>query len=500
MKTTKKPCHKKIALISSEAVPWAKTGGLGDMVGSLGRHLSGLGHGVILILPKYRWISPAALRPRGTLTLSMADKVQPVTLWEGGAPEGGLVLFLDMPAFFGRPSLYGDGIKDYPDNAERFAAFSLGSLEALKSLNIRPDVLHANDWQGALVPFLLKTTYARDPFFQDARSVLTLHNLGYQGLFPREVLRRTGLDERFFTPRLLEFHGLVNFLKAGIVAADGLTTVSPAYAREILTPEFGCGLEGVLRERDGALAGILNGIDTGTWNSAADPHIAAPYATGNLEGKDVCKRSLQRELGLPELGDVPLLAVIGRLVPQKGIDLAIQVAENPDTPEAQWVFLGRGDPALEESLRRLAAGRPDRVAVRTVFDSPLSHRITAGADLLLMPSRYEPCGYNQMYAQRYGTIPVVRSVGGLRDTVDDCEGDHGTGFVFEGATADALAAAIERAIAWFRRPGDWKRLQRRAMSRDFSWDLPAGAYETLYEKTLAAPPRPLLDGEFSKTS
>lgn len=500
MKTAKVPSHKKVALISSEAVPWAKTGGLGDMAGSLAVHLSGLGHGVFLILPKYRWISPAALRPRGTFAVSRVDEDQPVTLWEGDAPKGGRVFFLDMPAFFDRPSLYGDGINDYRDNAARFAAFSRGCLEALKALDIRPDILHANDWQGALVPFLLKTEYARDPFFQNARSVLTLHNLGYQGLFPREDLSSAGLEERFFDPRLLEFHGRINFLKAGILAADAITTVSPAYAREILTPEFGCGLEGVLQERDGTLAGLLNGIDTREWDPAADPHIAAAYTAENPEGKKLCKRALQRELGLPELGDVPLLSLIGRLVPQKGIDLAIRAAENPDAPRAQWVFLGQGDPSLEESLRRLAASHPDRVAVRTAFDLPLSHRITAGADILLMPSRYEPCGYNQMYAQRYGTVPVVRSVGGLRDTVDDCEGDHGTGFVFEGATAGALAAAIERALAWFRRPVAWKSLQRRAMARDFSWGRSAGAYEALYEKTLAAPPRPLLDGEFSKGS
>jgi len=448
-----------IALVSSEIAPFAKTGGLGDMVGSLGPALKSMGMDPMFILPRYRNVESREV---------------------GVTPY-----FIDLPAFFDRPGVYGEGGKDYADNAARFTSFCRAALDGLKKLSHPIDILHVHDWQTAMIPVYLKTIYRQDPVFRETRTVLTLHNLGYQGIFPAEG----------DLPSYLEFYGRMNFLKAGILAADTVTTVSPTYAREALTPEFGCGLEGVLKECP-SFQGILNGIDTDQWNPETDPHLPARYSIQDVDGKRDCKKKLQREMGLPERADVPLFGMVSRLVEQKGVDILLEAWKVLGMEDMQWVFLGTGDPRFEKELERMAKADPSRAAVRIEFDTPLSHRITAGCDFILMPSRYEPCGYNQMYAQRYGTIPIVRATGGLKDTVTDVlqPPEAGTGIVFADATAEALHRAVLRALDIYRQEGAWSSLRRRAMDRDFSWQSSGDAYRRLYERALSSPRRDLNGG------
>lgn len=474
----------EILFVSSEVAPWSKTGGLGDVGGALPRALAARGHEVTVVSPRYGGIDvevhgfermDGALRVRGEGT----------ALWvRRGRPEVHLV---EHERFFGsRPGLYGEGGDDYGDNAERFAFLTRAALALPAATRKHVQVVHANDWQTGLAPFLLRHEHGADPALAGARTVFTIHNLGYQGIFPKQVVPFLGLPWDVFRYEAMEFHDQLNFMKAGLTFADALTTVSPTYAKEILTPEGGAGLDAVLRLRHADLHGILNGIDLTEWDPARDPHLPAHYSSRDLSGKATCKAALQRELSLPVREDVLLIGIVSRLADQKGIDLVVSSLPDLFAREIQLVVLGRGNRAYEDAFRRAAAGRPDRLAVRIGFDEGLAHRIEAGADAFLMPSRYEPCGLNQLYSLRYGTLPVVRAVGGLEDTVEDYDGwRHGTGFKFREYAPHALMLAVRRALDTYRDRRAWQGLVLRGMAQDSSWDRSARSYEALY-RTLVA--------------
>jgi starch synthase len=481
----------RVCMLASEAFPYAKTGGLGDVLAALPEALAGLGVDATRVLPGYREALRTAgpVERLGRIRAPVASRLEPADVVRvPGAPVP--TLLIDAPRYFDRDGLYGDGEHDYPDNNERFTFFCRAALEWLRGLATPPDVLHCHDWQAALAPAMLRATAALYPELRRVRLVQTVHNLAYQGRFPASAWHLLNLDPRYFASEWLEFWGDINFLKAGLVFADVLTTVSPRYAREIQTPEFGEGLDGVLRARAARLRGILNGIDYRVWNPATDPALPARYDAGDLTGKARCKAALQAALGLRVAGPAPLLGIVSRLAWQKGIDVALDAL--PPLLEhstAQLAVLGSGEAELERRLQELAGRFPDRVAVRTGLDEPLAHRITAGVDLFLMPSRYEPCGLNQMYSQRYGTVPVVHATGGLDDTVleFDVATGEGTGFKFAPCTAEALRDALDRALGVHRDPAAWLRLQRNGMRQDFSWERSARAYQTVYGALLAAP-------------
>ena len=384
--------------------------------------------------------------------------------------------------FFGsRRALYAEHGHEYGDNAERFAYLCRAGLEVPAAFGHQPAVLHLNDWQTALAAWLLRHEHAADPALARTRTVFTIHNLAYQGSYAKELLPALGLPWELFRPDGVEFHDRLNLMKAGLAFADAITTVSPTYAREITTPEGGEGLDGILRARAGALTGILNGIDTAEWNPATDPHLRAHFDAHRLAGKAACKRALQEELGLPARPDVPLVALVGRLVDQKGIDLLLAALPELLRRELQVAVLGSGRLDWEEALRESARHHAHRLAVRIGFDEGLAHRIEAGADLFLMPSRFEPCGLNQLYSLRYGTVPVVRRVGGLADTVEDFDGWRtGTGFVFKDYDQRALVTAVRRALDLYRDRRAWHAMMRRGMALDHSWARSAGRYRELY--------------------
>lgn len=503
----------RLLLAASEVVGFAKTGGLADVAGSLPRALRRRGHDCAVILPLYRCARAAAraLEPTPhTLTVPLGGRTVCGRLWRSVLPGSDVPVYLvEQPDFYERDDpLQGRGLyqytlpdgrkQDYPDNCARYVFFCRAVLESLRLLDFWPDVLHANDWQTGLVPVYLREVYQPQyAWFPGAnygrvRSLFTIHNLAYQGVFWHLDLNLTGLSWALFNDRQLEYHGHLNLLKAGIVFADAVSTVSPSYAREIQTPYFGCGLQGVLLERKDRLFGIVNGVDYGEWDPATDRHLAA-WATNYgpdtvAEKKPVCKAALQRLLGLAEEPRTPLCGVVARLVEQKGLDLVLRVAPALLERQTQLAVLGEGDPALHRMLLDLEARHPSRVAVRLGFSEPLAHQIEAGADLFLMPSLYEPSGLNQLYSMKYGTPPVVRATGGLADTVVDCTPETlaaatATGFRFVPCTADALLGALDRALDLYRHhPGAWLQTQRTGMRQDWSWDRSAAEYETLYEK------------------
>jgi starch synthase len=482
----------RIVHVAAEASPYAKTGGLGDVIAALPPALRRAGVDVSVVIPGHRAVHRAAtLRPVGRVSARVSSHVAETAV---AAVEGAPVptFVVDAPAF-DRPALYGEDGHDYPDNAERFVFFCRAALEWLRQQPSPPDVVHVHDWQAALVPvFLVADRDARYPELRATRAVVTIHNLAYQGRFWEADWHLLNLDSRFFSPELLEFYGYIDFLKGGIVAADMITTVSPRYAEEIRTPAFGEGLDGVLRARTADVVGILNGVDYGTWSPDADRLIPAAYDAADLTGKARCKAALQAECGLDVSEYAPLAAVISRLAEQKGIDLVADVADELlATSAMQLVVLGSGDPSLERALVGLAERHPRRVAVRLGFDDPLAHRIEAGADLFLMPSRYEPCGLSQLYSLRYGTVPVVHATGGLVDTVGDYDvaTDRGTGFVFRAFGRGPFLDAIRRALALRQDRVRWQALQRRGMAGDFSWDVAATRYRALYDAVLARPVR-----------
>ncbi len=477
----------EVLFVSSEVAPWSKTGGLGDVGGALPHALAARGHDVTVVSARYGSIDAKA---RGFERLDGAVRVrgEVAGLWvKRGRPEIHLV---EHERFFGsRTGIYGEGDAEYGDNAERFAFLTRAALALPGATRKRVRIVHANDWQTGLAPYLLRHEHGHDPALAGAKTVFTIHNLAYQGGFPKQVVPFLGLPWDVFRYEAMEFHDQLNFMKAGLTFADKLTAVSPSYAKEILTPDGGAGLDSVLRHRRAELVGILNGIDVVTWDPARDPHLPARYSSRDVSGKALCKEALQRELGLPVRADIPLVGMISRLADQKGIDLVVAALPDLLARDVQLAVLGTGSPAYEDAFRRAAADRPDRLAARIGFDEALAHRIEAGADAFLMPSRYEPCGLNQMYSLRYGTLPVVRAVGGLEDTVEDYDGwMHGTGFKFRDYAPAALLLAVRRALDTFRDRRAWRALMLRGMAQDFSWDRSARSYEALYRSLVPDAP------------
>ncbi|MGC4001235.1 MAG: glycogen synthase GlgA [Anaeromyxobacter sp.] len=471
----------EILFVSSEVAPWSKTGGLGDVAGALPRALAARGHQVTVVTPRYHAIDvqKEGLRPAGH---ELVIRGQRVSLWV--KEEGARVFFVEHDPYFGsRLGPYGDKLGEYGDNAERFALLVRVALALPGELGFRPHIVHGNDWQTGLIPYVLRREHATDRALSRARSVFTIHNLAYQGVFPKAVVPALGLPWDVFRYQSMEFWDQLSFMKAGLTGSDALTTVSPTYAREILTPEGGAHMDAVLRHRGRDLTGILNGIDTAEWNPATDPHLAAPFSPEDLAGKATNKAAVQRELGLPVRPDVPLVGMVGRLAEQKGIDLVSAVLPALLQADVQLVLLGSGDPGYQDLLRQAAAAQPQKMAVRIGFDEGLAHRIEAGGDVFLMPSRFEPCGLNQMYSLRYGTVPVVRAVGGLEDTVEDYDGaGAGTGFKFRQYTPDALMTALRRALDLYRDRRAWRGLMLRGMAEDNSWERSAASYEQIYRK------------------
>ncbi|NIQ93696.1 MAG: glycogen synthase GlgA [Desulfuromonadales bacterium] len=478
----------KILLASSEVAPFAKSGGLADVAGSLPLALKRRGHDVRLVLPYYRCVAEgqyAAPRTGGRMTVLIDDR--PIEGYLRLRDHDGIpVYFIDHPAFFDRDGLYGDAAGDYEDNAARFGFFCRAALHMLRSLDWRPDVLHANDWQTGLMPLLLKTELANENFYRKIASVLTIHNLGYQGIFAPEALKTLGLSRSLYTIDGIEFYHQVSLLKAGVLYADLLTTVSRTYCREIMSPEMGHGFDGILRSRRDDLFGVVNGLDTDLWDPAADPALPRPYSAGAPEGKAAAKAALQEQLGLDVDAGTPVLAVVSRLDKQKGIDLVLENWAKLMRRRLQFILLGTGDPQLMQALAVRGRQYAGRVSVNLAFDDTLARRIYAGADMLLMPSRYEPCGLAQLIALRYGSVPIVRRTGGLADTVADvdAENQRGNGFTFEGRTGKNMLDAIDRALKFYRDKRRWRRIRQRGMEADHSWQQSAGEYEKLYRTAL----------------
>jgi starch synthase len=404
------------------------------------------------------------------------------SIQDGGAADGVHTYLVDCPEFFDRDGLYQDKGQDWPDNHLRFAAFSFACLEFLKRSATPPEILHCHDWQAALVPIYLRNLYAGDPFFEKTSVVHTIHNLGYQGLFPPHILSQIGLPAGLFSIDGLEFYGKVNLLKGGILFSDFITTVSRKYAEEIQTPEFGYGLEGVLRSRADRLQGILNGVDYDAWNPASDKLIPANYSPEDLKGKEACKKALLEKMGVAQpVLNRPVIGIVSRFATQKGFDLIAGVAEELMAMDLYVVALGTGEPEYEDLFRSLTARYADKFRVKIAYDNTLAHLIEAGADMFLMPSRYEPCGLNQIYSLKYGTVPVVRATGGLDDTIEPFNGKTGTGFKFTDYTPEALLGAIRDAVGYYRQPKVWRQLMLNGMKKDFSWSSSARQYVKVYE-------------------
>ncbi|MDX1962440.1 MAG: glycogen synthase GlgA [Pirellulales bacterium] len=499
----------QVVIASSEAVPFAKTGGLADVCGALPLELARLEITPYLIMPCYPQVyqSGIPIEQTGiTLEIPIGNKLVTGKLLLGHLPIPPLadqasfngsdeppgdvpVYFIEQADYFGRKGLYQEAGEDYRDNCERFVFFSRAVLEALRKLRIPVDVLHCNDWQTGLIPALLQIEYRGVPGLERAVSLMTVHNLAYQGAFWHWDMVLTGLDWKYFNWQQMEFYGNLNLLKTGLVFADAISTVSPTYAREIQTSAQGCGLEGVLQNRRENLFGILNGIDESVWNPATDRHLTTRYTVTNFEaGKAANKAALQRELGLPTEPRVPLAAFVGRLADQKGVDLLLELLRLwlPHR-EMQWVFLGTGDARAQEQLRQLAGEYPHKLAVRLEFSDPLAHRIEAAADIFLMPSRFEPCGLSQLYSLKYGTVPVVRSTGGLLDTITDTTAatlldQTATGYQFGDYHSLALASALDRALGHYAQPEIWRQIVTTGMRQDWSWGRSAREYQQLYRR------------------
>ncbi len=472
----------RILFVASEGLPFSKTGGLADVIEALPKALVAAGHEVAVVLPRYRK-SPAKGATLARLAVPMGDSLRSPAIVDGTRLNGVHYFFVDDPEYFERDQLYGPGGADYPDNAERFAEFSRAAIELARQV-WKPDVFHCHDWQSALVPVLLRTQCDGDPLLREVPVVLTIHNMGYQGVFPPETMDRIGLPQALFDLNGLEFYGQVNYLKGGLLYADYLTTVSRKYAQEIQTAEYGHGLEGVMQGRADRLSGILNGADYSVWDPAQDKLIAARYSAKDLSGKHKCKKDLLQQFNLPA-GNLerPLAGIVSRFADQKGFDLLEEVADELMEEELVMVALGAGEAKHERKLRQLAQHYPARMAVKIAYDNTLAHKVEAGADLFLMPSRYEPCGLNQIYSLRYGTVPVVRATGGLDDTIEayDAPSGQGTGFKFQDYTGRALLQAVREALAVYHDKPAWRRLQVSGMTRDYSWGASALEYGRLYD-------------------
>jgi starch synthase len=478
-----------IAFVASEGVPFSKTGGLADVVGALPQALVKLGHQVTVYLPRYRQtkLSDSSVVVQ-SITVPFDDKYRFCSVVSGPTLNGVRHYFVEYPPFFDRESLYGTAGGDYTDNAERFALFSRAVIEASKILGA-PQVFHCHDWQSALVPVMLRSLYSEDPAFHDVATVFTIHNMGYQGLFPPDTLPLLMLPWDLFTISKMEFFGQVNFLKGALVYADYVTTVSRKYSQEIQTTEFGFGLEGVLRDRASTVTGILNGVDYAEWSPETDKFVAARYSPLDLSGKAKDKQDLLAAFGMANADPkLPVLGIVSRFAAQKGFDLVAQIADRLVREDITLVVLGSGDKLYEEMFLRLQKQFPNKIAVKVAYDNSLAHKIEAGSDMFLMPSRYEPCGLNQIYSLKYGTVPVVRATGGLDDTIEpwDARTGKGTGFKFVEYNGESLLLTIKAALQAFRDEASWKVLMRNGMARDFSWNASAKEYVKVYERARQA--------------
>jgi len=470
-------------MIGSEAIPFAKTGGLADVLGALPKALTRFGHSVDTVIPRYRGVTAGRQCP--PVRVALGGQVDDAQIWEH-VSDGLRTIFVGHSAYFDREYLYGFAGRDYPDNPERFAFFCQAALNWAAASGGDYDVIHAHDWQTGLVPVLLKRAEAGRRIARTP-TVFTIHNLAYQGIFDASWLPRLGLGWDLMHIDAMEYWGRISFLKAGIMFSDLVTTVSPTYAREIQTPELGFGFDGILRYRSAALVGILNGIDYDQWDPERDVNLPEPYNASKLKGKAAAKRRLLESVGLPAKAkdrSRPLIGMISRMVDQKGFDLMAALAGELPHLGAGFVVLGSGERRYEDLWRDLAARHPAVIAARIGFDEALAHLIEGGSDIFLMPSRFEPCGLNQMYSLRYGTVPVVRATGGLNDTVQDVDPEtcRGTGFRFVEYTPDALLGALRRALAAFGNRPLWRRIQKAGMRQDWSWDASAQQYVDVYRR------------------
>lgn len=491
----------RILLASSEAVPFAKTGGLADVAAALPQAINQAGHEIWLFMPFYPGLQKQALKAgcpihKSEIEFEIVMGTKPVkggVLWSELPHSNVTVVMIDQPDYFDRPGLYNDQNVDYTDNCERFAFFSRAVMEVARIMVLRPHIIHANDWQTGLLPALLQVEYAYHPQFEKTRSVYTIHNLAYQGYFWHWDMELTGLDWKYFNWRQMEAHGQLNLMKTGIVFADAITTVSPTYAREIQTPAFGCGLEEVLTAHHDKLSGILNGVDGNHWSPATDTHLAKNYTHETVkEGKAACKQYLQQRVGLPSKPQIPLIGLISRMAGQKGFDIMVPVLEEVLQHDVQMVFLGTGEKEYEDHLSHFAERYPEQVATIIGFDEGLAHQIEAGSDMFLMPSAYEPCGLNQMYSLLYGTPPIVHAVGGLADSITDANKDtlasgQANGFSFENYNQKALLQTIKRALELYEDQSAWSKLVQTGMQQDWSWNRSAKEYVNIYKRLTNSP-------------
>lgn len=484
----------RILMVASEAHPFSKTGGLADVATALSRALGRLGHDVTLVTPRYRGV--AGGKPIDAVRAYVAERWLEATLLEVPLGPGARALLIDCPPLYDRSGLYGEQNVDYPDNAARFAFLSIAALDWAASQPVAPSVIHTHDWQAGLLPAYARRLDAhqaagRTVSLRDVPTVFTIHNLAYQGIFAKTWVPRLGLRWEDFTVAGFEFWDHVSFLKSGVMFSDALTTVSPAYAEEIQRPEYGYGFEGIMRARGAALSGIVNGIDGDEWNPASDRYLPAAFDATEMSGKREAKRALLVAFGLAaddEALQRPVVGMVSRMVEQKGFDLIEALASHLPSLDATFVVVGTGDPRFEGMWRALAAANPSRIGTFIGFDERRAHLVEGGADIFLMPSRFEPCGLNQMYSQRYGTVPVVRAVGGLIDTVRpfNAKSGQGTGFLFNDYTPAALLEALALALGAYRQPGQWARLQANGMKKDFSWQRSAAEYVKVYKRVIAA--------------
>ena len=486
---TEKPL--RVLFATPEAVPFAKTGGLADVAGALPKYLHRLGCEVSLVMPYYRMVKQSGLPLQDLgeeIDVPLVTEVIRADIYRGQLGEGVPVYFIGRDEFFDRESLYGTPRGDYFDNAERFIFFSRAALVLAQHLGMSPDIVHHHEWQTGLLAAYLKSIYQGNPSFSRTAVVFTIHNIAYQGLFKKEKFSLTGLPTEMYNPEGIEFWERINLMKAGIVYADAVNTVSKKYSEEIQTPEYGYGLEGILRKRGADVYGIVNGVDYQDWDPAHDSNLAAPYRLDDLSGKRACKRDLLKEVQLPpSLETVPLLGMISRLADQKGFDLLAEILDPLFSLELGFVLLGTGEQKYHDLFNQVAKKYPKKAGIRIAYDDRLAHKIEAGADLFLMPSKYEPCGLNQIYSLRYGTIPIVRATGGLDDTIVNYnpETGKGNGFKFSRYDAAEFLGQIKLALRLYTQPRHWQQLIRNAMTADFSWERSARAYMELYEKALA---------------
>lgn len=468
-----------ILFISSEVVPFAKTGGLADVIGALPEALAKRGHACSIILPLYKCVTKAGFTPE---LFKECDGFNLRFLKHGSVN----IYFIEKEEYYGRDHLYGAPQGDYPDNASRFGFFAKAVIAAITHIG-RQDILHCNDWQSSLIPLYVKNFHKDRPEFNKTKILFTIHNMAYQGLFNKEVMPGLGLGDEFFTPGRLEFYDKLNFMKAGIIYSDAVSTVSEGYSREILTPEFGAGLDGLLKTREKDLYGIVNGVDYSIWNPATDKFLAARYSGKDLSGKEECKKDILKECGIKYSPKRPLIGMITRFAEQKGIDLVAQGMGSIIRMGADFVILGFGDEKYNSIFSRMSLKYKGRMTALIKFDNALAHKIEAGSDMFLMPSRYEPCGLNQLYSLKYATVPVVRAVGGLEDTVEnfDAAAKKGNGFKFKDASCRGLLSTLKTAINVFKNKTLWNALLKNCLACDYSWDSSAEKYEKLYDRLIA---------------